>query len=152
MAELRSRGALQDVQAASEVREALEHGRSLRGKSAKSIEYQLKTSALMNLSRGDELADIRKFQRESQHVMHDEIEHQKLMEERNRNLTDLEKITEPLVVLSQEMKSFEKKSSSYFSEKRCGGMGDGGASARDFLRVFPCVVVCVYFLFVALGL
>lgn len=121
MAELRSR-ALKDVQTDAEVREAFHHGKSLRGKSAKAIEYQLKTNALMNLSRSEELADIRKYQREAVHVVHDEAEHHRLMDERIKNLTDMEKMTEPLVALSQEMKCFEKKSSNYFTEKRLGDL------------------------------
>ncbi|XP_014203341.1 paramyosin, short form-like [Copidosoma floridanum] len=94
-----------------------QHGRQLRGKSAKAIEFQLKANALMNLSRSEELADIRKYQREVVHVHHDEAEHQRLMEERFRNLTDLEKLTTPLASLSKEMKSFEQRNSSYLLDK-----------------------------------
>lgn len=110
---------LKDLQAAEEIRDALEHGKSLRGKSAKSIEMQLKASALLNLSKSEELADIRKFQRESVHsATHDEIKHAEMMEERAKNLTDLEKLTEPLTKLSQEMKCYEEKSTTYYQEKR----------------------------------
>ena len=120
MAGLRSQ-ALKDVQTAHEVRDAYEHGRHLRGKSAKAIEYQLKSNALMNLSKAEELADIRKYQREVVHVLHDEAEHHRMMDERLRNINDLENITEPLVALSHDMKCYEKKSSNYFLEKRLGG-------------------------------
>lgn len=127
------------MQSDAEVREAFEHGRSLRGKSAKAIEYQLKTNALMNLSRSEELADIRKYQREAVHLLHDETEHHRLMDERLKNLTDMEKITEPLVVLSQEMKSFEKKSSNYFTEKR---LGDSVCVYRYFQESSSSYFVC----------
>uniref|UniRef100_A0ABD2XQ82 Myosin tail domain-containing protein n=1 Tax=Trichogramma kaykai TaxID=54128 RepID=A0ABD2XQ82_9HYME len=112
--------ALREMHAETEICEALEHGRELRkkgSKSAKAIEFQLKAQALQNLSQSEELCDIRKMQRDTVHVLHDEVEHTMMMRERNRNLCELEKITEPLIALSREMKSFEKRNASYFSEK-----------------------------------
>lgn len=111
--------ALKDVQALSEIEDALHHGRSLRGKSAKAIEYQLKTSALRNLTRSQELADIRKFQRESVHVLWDESDHHRMMDDRFRSLMDVEKSTEPrTTILNKEMQTYDKTSSQYFLDKR----------------------------------
>ena len=109
---------LKDVQEMSTINDAFEHGKSLRGKSAKSIEMQLKTEALKNLSRGHELADIRKWQREAVQVYWEESEHHKVMEERQKNLTDMEKISAPLSALKKELKGFEEKTSNYFLDKR----------------------------------
>lgn len=108
---------LQDVQTLSSVRDALEHGKRLRGKSAKAIEFHLKAEALNNLARGQELADIRKFQRNSVHVLFDERSHSKLMEERSRT-TKEEKLLERTENLSHEIKGFERKSNDYFIDKR----------------------------------
>lgn len=120
MGDARAR-ALHDVQYAAEVRDALDHAKSLKGKSARAIEFQLKANALMNLSRSEEIADIRKYQRESVvHVVHDDHQHQhqRLMEEHQRNLTDLDKVTEPLVHLSHEMKNYKTKSRNNFIDQR----------------------------------
>lgn len=119
MANLRSR-ALRDVQINEEVRDAYHQSRSLKGKSAKAIEYQLKTNALLNLSASEELADIRKYQREAVHLLNDEVERQSVMQDRLRHLVDLEKITEPLIALSREMRNYESKSTEYFMDKRSG--------------------------------
>ena len=110
--------ALRDVQEMAKINDAFEHGKSLRGKSAKAIEMQLKADALKNLSRGHELADIRKWQREAVHEYWEESEHHKKMDERQRNFTDMEKISEPLFTLKKELKGFEEKTSSYFLDKR----------------------------------
>lgn len=152
MGDLRNR-ALRELQSESQLLEALEHGRSLRGKSAKAIEYQLKSSALVNLSRSEEVADIRKWQRDSaaNAAQHDEMQHQRMMEQRSRmNLTDLDKITEPLQTLSHEMKSFEQKSAHYFLDKRCAPVPDPAPLNTHSLRptslcsVYSlCVCVCV---------
>lgn len=122
MANLRSR-ALRDVQVSEVVRDTYHKSKSLRGKSAKAIEYQLQTNATLNLSNSEELAEVRKFQREAAHLLHDEAERQVVMEDRLRNLADLERITEPLIALSREMRNYESKSTAYFMDKRSGSIG-----------------------------
>lgn len=110
--------ALKDVQMMGEVHDALEHGKSLRGKSARAIEFQLRAEALKNLSKSQELADIRKFQREAVHSFWDERAHGRLMDERTKNLIDEEKLMQPLNTLSKELRGYEQKSSNYFLDKR----------------------------------
>lgn len=110
--------ALKDVQAMTEVQDALDHGKSLRGKSARSIEFQLRAEALKNLSKSQELADIRKFQRETVHSLWDDKEHGRLMDERTKALIDVDKLTQPLNLLSRELRGFEQKSNNYFLDKR----------------------------------
>lgn len=110
--------ALKDVQAMTEVQDALDHGKSLRGKSARSIEFQLRAEALKNLSKSQELADIRKFQRETVHFLWDDKEHGRLMDERTKALIDVDKLTQPLNLLSRELRGFEQKSNNYFLDKR----------------------------------
>ncbi|XP_046468818.1 paramyosin, short form [Neodiprion pinetum] len=111
-------GSLQDVQTIREVKDALEHGRRLRGKSAKAIEFHLKADALQNLSQSQELADIRKFQRNAVHVLMDDRMHSQFMSNRARMARDDQKFLEPLDNLSHELKEFEQKSSGYFLDKR----------------------------------
>jgi hypothetical protein len=95
--------------------------RQLRGSSARAVEFQLMSNALAGCSRSEETTDARRYHREVVHLLQDEVEnHQKLVNERARNLTDVEKIAEPLAALSKEMKSYEKKSCGYFLEKRFG--------------------------------
>ena len=151
MAGLRDQ-ALRDLQVDTDIREIVEHGKQLRGKSAKAIEYQLKTNALLNLSKSEDLADIRKLQRDTVHVLHDEVEHAVMMKERNRNLIELERITEPLVTLSQEMRSFEKRNSSYFLDKRCAGCKCKLDNVVCSIEVVRRVCVCVYFFCVKIAL
>lgn len=110
--------ALRDVQMMTEVNDALEHGKCLRGKSAKAIEFHLRTEALKNLSKSQELADIRKFQRENVHSLWDDTAHGRLMSERAKVLIDEDKLTQPLDALSRELRGFEQKSSNYFLDKR----------------------------------
>jgi len=110
--------ALKDVQIMTEVNNALEHAKSLRGKSAKAIEFHLRTEALKNLSKSQELADIRKFQRETVHSLWDDTAHGRLMNERAKALIDEDKLTQPLDTLSRELRGFEQKSSNYFLDKR----------------------------------
>lgn len=109
---------LKDVQNMSDVQDAFDHGKSLRGKSAKAIEFHLRAEALKNLSKSQELADIRKFQRENLSVLWDGREHLRLMDERTRNLIDEDRLTAPLNCLSRELKGYEEKSSNYFLNKR----------------------------------
>ncbi|XP_046141282.1 paramyosin, short form-like isoform X1 [Osmia bicornis bicornis] len=109
---------LKDIQNMSEVQDALDHGRSLRGKSAKAIEFHLRAEALKNLTRSQELADIRKYQRENMSVLWDGRDHLRLMEQRTRNLIDEDKLTAPLNNLSRELRGYEEKSSNYFLNKR----------------------------------
>ncbi|KAL0104364.1 hypothetical protein PUN28_017235 [Cardiocondyla obscurior] len=110
--------ALKDVQMMTEVNDALEHSKSLRGKSARSIEFHLRAEALKNLSKSQELADIRKFQRETVHTLLDDTAHGRLMNERAKALIDEAKLTQPLNALSRELRGFEQKSSNYFLDQR----------------------------------
>ncbi|XP_071571078.1 paramyosin, short form [Temnothorax nylanderi] len=110
--------ALKDVQMMTEVNDALEHGKSMRGKSAKAIEFHLRTEAMKNLSKSQELADIRKFQRETVHSLWDDAAHGRLMNERTKALIDEDKLTQPFNTLSRELRGFEQKSSNYFLDKR----------------------------------
>lgn len=110
--------ALKDVQMMTEVNDALEHGKSMRGKSARAIEFHLRTEALKNLSKSQELANIRKSQRETVHSLWDDTAHGKLMNERAKALIDEDKLTQPFDTLSRELRGFEQKSSNYFLDKR----------------------------------
>lgn len=109
--------ALKDVQLTTEVNDAMEHAKSLRGKSAKAIEFHLRTEALKNLSKSQELADIRKFQRDTVHSLWEEARG-RLMNERAKALIDEDKLTQPFDTLSRELRGFEQKSSNYFLDKR----------------------------------
>ncbi|XP_017892716.1 paramyosin, short form-like [Ceratina calcarata] len=111
---------LRDVQNMSEVQSALDHGRSLRGKSARAIEFHLRAEALKNLSKSQELADIRKFQRENRaaNLIMDTRNHLRMMEERTRDLIDEDRLAAPLNCLSKELRGYEEKSSNYFLDKR----------------------------------
>lgn len=110
--------ALKDVQVMTEGQDVLEHGRSLRGKSARAIEYQLMTETLKNLSKSQELADIRKFQRETVHTFSDDKTHARQIDKRTKVLLDEDKLMQPLDRLSKELRGFEQKSSNYFLDKR----------------------------------
>lgn len=117
--------ALRELQEISALNDTIDYGKSLRGKSAKSIEMQLKTEVFKNLSRAHEMADIRKLQKEvtiQQHHHHhahrEESEHRQIIEEMQTNLTDMEKITEPLSALKRQLKCYEEKTSNYFSDTR----------------------------------
>ncbi|XP_011156108.3 uncharacterized protein LOC105193384 [Solenopsis invicta] len=110
--------ALKDVQMMTEVNDAVKHVKSMRGKSAKAIEFQLRTEAIKNLSKSQELADIRKFQRETVHSLWDDKAHSRLLNERANALIDEDKLTQPLDTLSRELRGFEQKSSNYFLDKR----------------------------------
>ncbi|XP_072745178.1 uncharacterized protein [Anoplolepis gracilipes] len=111
--------ALKDVQVSTERRDILEHGTSLRGKSARAIGYQLIAETLKNLSKNQELADIRKIQKETVTSLDDRV-HGKLIVERTKRTTliDEDKLTQPLDRLSKELRGFEQKSSNYFLDKR----------------------------------
>ena len=111
---------LRDARTLSEVENALEFGKSLRGKSARAIGFHLTAEAYKNLNRSKELADIRKYQKEcaSSSYCWDTREHLRHIEERTRNLPDEDRLAEPLDSLSRELKGYEEKSSSYFLDKR----------------------------------
>lgn len=108
--------ALKDVQMMTEGRDVLEQGRNLRGKSARAIGFQLVTETLKNLSKSQELADIRKFQTET--ILSDNRAHSRLIDERTKALIDEDKLMQPLDKLSKELRGFEQKSSNYFLDKR----------------------------------
>lgn len=111
--------ALKDVQMMTEGRDVLEHGRSLRGKSARAIGYQLVTESLKKLSKSDELADVRKVQKETvQTLLGDRAHGGRLIVERTKALLDEDKLMQPLDKLSKELRGFEQKSSDYFLDKR----------------------------------
>lgn len=110
--------ALKDIQILKEAQENLDHGKSLRGKSARAIEIQLRTEALKNLSKSQELADVRKYQTETSHAYWEGRDHSKLMEERAKLILDEARLTEPLDILSKELRGYEKRSSNYFLDKR----------------------------------
>lgn len=110
--------ALKDIQMLKEVQEAMDRGKSYRGKSAKAIEFQLRTEALKNLSKSRELADIRKYRIETGCASAEEIDRSKLIEKRAKLIFDEGKLTEPLDILSEELRGYEKKSSNYFLDKR----------------------------------
>lgn len=111
--------ALKDVQVMAQAHDALEHGKSMRGKSAKAIEFQLRTEAMKNLIKSQQLEDIRKFQGEAVHSLWNVRAHGRLMDERTKSLLiDEDKLTQPLDTLSRELRGFEQKSSNYFLDKR----------------------------------
>jgi hypothetical protein len=110
--------ALKDVQTIGQAHDVLKHGKKLRGKSAKGIEFQLRAEALNNLAKSQELADIRKFQKETVHSLWDDQEYGKLIHEKTKNLIDESKLTQPLDILSRELRGYEQKSSNYFLDKR----------------------------------
>lgn len=110
--------ALKDVRMMTEVNDALKHAKSLRGKSAKAIEFHLRTEALKNLSKSQELADIRKFQKETVNSLWDDTVRSRLINERAKVLIDEDKLTQPLNTLSRELRGFEQKSNNYFLDKR----------------------------------
>lgn len=102
----------------TEGQDVLEHGKSLRGKSARAIGYQLVTESLKNLSKSHELADIRNIQKETVQTFQDDRTRSKLITERTKVLLDEDKLTQPLDRLSKELRGFEQKSSDYFLDKR----------------------------------
>ncbi|XP_076231700.1 paramyosin, short form [Calliopsis andreniformis] len=117
MAEINLRS-LKDVQTLAEVQDTLDRGKSLRGKSARAIEFQLRAEAMKTLNMSQQLADIRKYQRENLSSVWDGREHLRLVEARAQNLIDEEKLTAPLNSLSRQLRGFEEKSSNYFLDQR----------------------------------
>lgn len=109
---------LKDVQTMAEVQNVLDHGKSLRGKSAKAIEFQLRTEALRNLNKSQELADIRKYQREDLSTLWDGREHLRVIQARAQHLIDEDRLTAPLNSLSRQLRGFEEKSNNYFLDQR----------------------------------
>ncbi|XP_026823775.1 paramyosin, short form-like [Ooceraea biroi] len=110
--------ALKDVQLMTQVHNALDYGKNLRGRSAKAIEFQLRAETMKNLTKSQELADIRKFQREVMHSPWDDKGYDRLIDERTKSLIDEDKLTQPLDTLSRELRGYEQKSSNYFLDKR----------------------------------
>ncbi|RLU25792.1 hypothetical protein DMN91_001951 [Ooceraea biroi] len=109
--------ALKDVQLMTQVHNALDYGKNLRGRSAKAIEFQLRAETMKNLTKSQELADIRKFQREVMHSPWDDKGYDRLIDERTKSLIDEDKLTQPLDTLSRELRGYEQKSSNYFLDK-----------------------------------
>ncbi|XP_076748613.1 paramyosin, short form [Xylocopa sonorina] len=117
--EMANMQALRDVQNMSEVQSALEHGKSLRGKSARAIQYHLWAESLKNLSKSQELADIRKYQREcasSANLAWDARERLRLLED--RCMLDADRLAAPLDSLRRDLRGYEEKSSNYYLDKR----------------------------------
>lgn len=112
--------ALRDIQSLNEVQDTLKHVKHLRGKSAKAIEFQLRTEAMRNLTKSQELADIRKFQKETVHNLCEvnDRAYSRLLNEKAMDLIDEEKLIRPLDMLSKELRGYEQKSSDYFLDKR----------------------------------
>ncbi|XP_054004442.1 paramyosin, short form-like [Hylaeus anthracinus] len=117
--------ALKEVQALSESQRTLDRNKSLRGKSARAIEFQLTADALRNLATSQQLADIRKYQMERSmwdgretHLKLLEQRTKDLLENRTRDLLDEERLTAPLNSLSRELRGYEQKSSNYFLDQR----------------------------------
>lgn len=110
--------ALKDVQQTKNVHDLLEHGKSLRCRSAKAIEFQLRTEALKNLSKSQTVADMQQFQRGAVNPLWGAEAHGRLILERTKTLIDENKLTQPLNLLSQELRGYEQKSSNYFLDKR----------------------------------
>lgn len=108
---------LRDVQTSSNVKDALEHSRRTRGKSARAIEFQLEAQALQNLSESRKLSEMRRFHENAMHVMYDETSHSEHTTSRSR-LLESEKLMEPLYDLRHELKSIEQKTNSYASDSR----------------------------------
>lgn len=109
---------IRNMQMIKDVKQALEHGKSLRGRSARSIEFHLKADALKNLSKTEEIADIRKYQRESAQALWDERDHEGMMQERARRFYKTEEDFDHLDELSGELKTLECRTNSYFLDKR----------------------------------
>ncbi|XP_063982721.1 paramyosin, short form-like [Diachasmimorpha longicaudata] len=111
--------AVRNFQRIKHVQEALDHAKSLRGKSAKAIEYELKTESMKNLSNTTEISDIRKYQRQTMQALWDERDHVRMMEDRSRLLQEEDaRLTQPLDELQHDLKALEIKSSTYFIDKR----------------------------------
>lgn len=109
---------IRNMQMIKDVKQALETGKRLRARSAKSIEFHLKADALKNLSRSQEEADIRKQQRETMNALQEEREIESSMHERARRFYKTEEDFERLDELTDELKTLECKSNNYFSDKR----------------------------------
>lgn len=97
-------------------RELFAQQKYLRGKSAKAIEAQLLSKSNKVIAEAIE-HDIKKLQREQVVNTHDYRAHITLMDKRMQ--TQLEdSFSRPLDTLSHELKSFDKRSTSYFIDKR----------------------------------
>lgn len=111
--------AVRNIQRIKHVQEALDHAKSLKGKSAKAIEYELRAESMRNLSNTTEIADIRKYQRQTMQALWDERDHVRMMDERSRLLQDEDdRLCQPLDELQHDLKALEIKSSTYFMDKR----------------------------------
>nr|XP_033322660.1 paramyosin, short form-like [Megalopta genalis] len=109
---------LRDMQALTEARTTLDQAKSLRGKSARAIEIQLRAEAIANLNRSQQLADLRKAQLLDEAIF-DGRERLWLSRELTRKLDiDEDRLTAPLGCLSRELKGYEKKSANYLLNQR----------------------------------
>lgn len=108
---------LRDMQSLTEARTTLDQAKTLRGKSAKAIEIQLRAEAMANLNKSQQLADLRKAHLLDQAIFEGR-EQLRLSRELTRNLIDEERLTAPLDCLSRELKGYEKKSTNYYLNKR----------------------------------
>lgn len=92
---------------------------ALKGRSAKSIESQLKFESFKNLSENTDL-DIKGFQRRhAVTFVHDSLQHRAEMNQREIVLNDnLENLLKPLDDLRFELEGFDHKTTEYFIDKR----------------------------------
>lgn len=88
----------------------------LRGKSAKQIEAQLLSHSRKVIGETVEL-DVKNFQRNQVFNTFNYRAHEKLMDKRIQNQLE-NSFVKPLDELSHELKSFDKRSSTYFFDKR----------------------------------
>ncbi|XP_043278332.1 paramyosin, short form-like [Venturia canescens] len=102
---------IRNMQMIKDVKQALETGKRLRARSARSIEFQLKADALKNIAKNQE-------QRESMNALREEEEHECSLKERARRFYKTEEDFERLDELTEELKTLECKSNIYFSDKR----------------------------------
>lgn len=88
----------------------------LRGKSAKQIEAQLLSHSRKVIGETVEL-DVKNFQRNQVYNTHNYRAHEKLMDTRIQKHLE-GSFVKPLEELSHELKSFDKRSTHYFIDKR----------------------------------
>ncbi|XP_017769106.1 PREDICTED: paramyosin, short form-like [Nicrophorus vespilloides] len=90
----------------------------LRGKSAKGIEAQLLSESKKHIAEGVDIDQTNKYLKNVVHSTHDYQAHARLMCKRMEKEVDAS-FMQPLDNLSADLKTFDKKTSTYFSEKRC---------------------------------
>lgn len=88
----------------------------LRGKSAKQIEAQLLSHSKKVIAETVEL-DVKNFQRNIVHNTHNFRAHGTMMDKRVQQQLE-DSFVQPLDDLSRELKSFDKRSTTYFVDKR----------------------------------